>query len=334
MKILITGGGGFLGRALSHRLAGEGHRVSVLGRGTYPQLAPEIESIRADIRDREAVERAIEGKDAVFHAASKVGIWGRSEEYQDINVGGTRNVIDACFKNGVPHLVFTSSPSVVFDRGDMEGVDETTPYPQTYLCDYPRTKAMAEQNVIKANGQNGLTTVSLRPHLIYGPGDTHLVPRILNRARKRRLVQVGRGENRVDIVYIDNAVQAHCLALQALIERPERVGGRCYFISDGTPVFLWQWVGNLLARLGLPPVARSISYPAAWRIGSALEFIYRSLGIGSEPAMTRFLAGQLATSHYFNIRRAREELKYEPLVGAEDAFERLTASLREVRPSG
>ena len=327
MNVLVTGGGGFLGSHLARRLAELGHRVSVLGRRQYSGLPPGINAIQADLRDSEAVSRACRGQDSVFHAGALTGIWGRKEDFYRINVEGTLHVIEGCLEHGVRKLVFTSSPSVIYDQSDMENVDESAPYPSHYLSEYPRTKALAEQKVRAANGKQGLLTVSLRPHLIWGPGDPHLVPRIIDRARKSKLIRVGEGTNRVDIIYIDNAVEGHIRAWQAL-EAGSPVAGQCYFISDGEPVVLWDWINRLLMSLEIAPVSKSLSYGLARNLGGMLEVIYRVFRLPGEPRMTRFLAGQLATSHYFDISRARRDFNYEAIISPEEGMKRLLRSLQ------
>lgn len=327
MNVLVTGGGGFLGSHLARRLHEMGHRVSVLGRREYPELPRDITQLQADLRDPEAVSKACREQNSVFHAGALPGIWGPRKEFYQTNVDGTRHVIEGCLQHGIRKLVFTSSPSVVYNQSDMENVDESAPYPSQYLSDYPETKALAEQQVIAANGQQGLTTVSLRPHLIWGPGDPHLVPRIIERAKKGQLVQVGEGTNRVDIIYIDNAVEGHIRAWQAL-EPGSPVAGKCYFLSDGEPVVLWHWINQLLASLGIKPVTKTISYRMAKNLGWILEGVYRIFGLAGEPRMTRFLAGQLATSHYFDISRARRDFNYEVRVSPEEGMKRLLKSLQ------
>ena len=332
MNVLVTGGGGFLGSHLACRLDEMGHCVSVLGRRRYPNLPPNIIQHQADLCDPKAVSEACQRQDSVFHAGALPGIWGTKKDFYQTNVDGTRHVIDGCLQHGVQKLVFTSSPSVVYSQADMENVDETTPYPSRYLSDYPLTKALAEQMVVAANGQQGLMTVSLRPHLIWGPGDPHLVPRIIERAKKGQLMRVGEGTNRVDIVYIDNAVEGHIRAWQAL-KPGSPVAGQCYFLSDGQPVVLWDWINQLLTSLGIAPVTKSISYGMAKNLGWILEGVYRLFGLAGEPRMTRFLAGQLATSHYFDISRARRDFNYEVMVSPEEGMKRLLKSL-EVRLEG
>jgi nucleoside-diphosphate-sugar epimerase len=327
MNVLVTGGGGFLGSHLACRLLDMGHRVTVLGRRRYPTLPGNITQLQADLRDPKAVSEACREQDSVFHAGALPGIWGTKKDFFQTNVDGTRHVIEGCLEHGVRKLVFTSSPSVIYNQTNMENVDESARYPSHYLSDYPRTKALAEQKVIAANGQRDLITVSLRPHLIWGPGDPHLVPRIIERAKKGQLVRVGEGTNRVDIIYIDNAVEGHIRAWQAL-EPGSSVAGQCYFLSDGEPVVLWDWINQLLVSLGINPVTRSISYGLAKKLGWILEGVYRIFRLAGEPRMTRFLAGQLATSHYFDISRARKDFNYEVRVSPEEGMKRLLKSLQ------
>ncbi len=322
MKAVVTGGGGFLGFRIARMLQERGDQVTVLGRRHYPHVEKAgIPAIVADIRDVDALQRAFRGIDAVFHVAAIPGIWGRRKMFWEINVRGTRYVVEACRACGVSKLVFTSSPSVVFGDQPLCGVDESQPYPDRYLAVYPETKAAAERMVVAANRQE-LATVSLRPHLIWGPGDPHLIPRIVERARAGRLVQVGDGENLVDITFIDDAALAHVLACDALHAEAACAGG-VYFISQGEPVNLWSWINGLLADLGIPSVRRRISFTTARRIGTAFEVAYRMLGINSEPRMTRFLASQLSQSHYFDISAARRDLDYEPRVSTVDGVKRL-----------
>mgnify|MGYP001081091175 FL=1 len=325
MRALVTGGGGFLGSGIAKSLHEKQHDVTVVGRHHYSHLPKGIKLFQGDIRDFDFLRKIIVGMDAVFHTAAFPGIWGRAEDFYSINVDGTHNVIKACLINGVRKLIFTSSPSVVYGSSSLEGVDETVPYPENYLSEYPRTKAIAEKLVIEANGLN-LATVSIRPHLIWGPGDPHLVPRLLAKADKGRLVRVGQGENRVDIIYIDNAVYAHLKACDALgIGKPS--AGKVYFVSDGEPVNLWEWINEVLKKTSRPPVTRSISYRTASRLGYFLEKIYNWGNIKKEPPMTRFLASQLATSHYFDISLAKKDFGYGPVVNPEEGMNRLIQSL-------
>lgn len=327
-RVLVTGGGGFLGGAIVRALVRRGEIVRSFSRGLYPDLqALGVEQVQGDLRDRRAVESACRGVETVFHTAAKAGVWGRPRDFVATNVDGTRHVIAACRTQAVPQLVYTSSPSVVFDGSDMEGIDESAPYPKRYLAHYPRTKAEAERRV-RAAADAGLKTISLRPHLIWGPGDNHLAPRII--ARARRLRRVGRGRNRVDTIYIDNAAEAHVRAAEALRAKPE-LSGRVYFISQGAPVPLWDMVDAILEAAGLPPVRRSISPRTALAVGAVLEFVYRGLGIRAEPPMTRFVAKELATAHWFDITAARRDFGYTPMVSTAEGLQRLAAWLRTSR---
>jgi 2-alkyl-3-oxoalkanoate reductase len=330
-KILVTGSGGFLGYAISKLLAERGDSVTGFSRKYYPELEPlKVRQLRGDISDKNAVEKACEGQEIVFHTAAKPGVWGDYNEYYRTNVEGTVNVIEGCRKHDVSCLVHTSSPSVVFDGNDMEGTDESAPYPEVYHAHYPQTKATAEQHVLKASA-SGLKTIILRPHLIWGPRDNHLVPQIIKRAK--RLCIIGDGKNLVDTVYIDNAAYAHILAADSL-EKNNWLSGKIYFISQGSPVPLWRMINNILKAGGLPPVTRSISLKAALLAGAFFESLYGMFNIKREPPMTKFVAKELATSHWFDIAAAKRDLGYEPVVSTEEGLKRLEAWLKKERPKG
>lgn len=327
MTALVTGGGGFLGGAVVRLLRRRGRAVRSFTRTAYPWLDElGVEQVLGDLSDPAAVERAAAGVDIVFHVAAKAGVWGRRADYVATNVTGTEHVLAACRKHGVRKLVYTSTPSVVHGGGDLEGADETTPYPEHFGADYPDTKATAEKAMLAANGPE-LATVALRPHLIYGPGDPHLVPRLLDRARAGKLRRVGSRPVKVDVTYVDNAADAHLLAADKLdIGSP--VAGKAYFLSDGDPVDLWEFVNKVLAEAGLPPVTRTVSAWKARLAGRLLERAYRLLRLPGEPAMTRFVADQLATSHWYDISAARRDLGYDPKVSTAEGLRRLGEALR------
>ncbi|MFH1747743.1 MAG: NAD-dependent epimerase/dehydratase family protein [Planctomycetota bacterium] len=328
MKTLVTGGGGFLGRAVVEQLLARGDSVRSYSRGDYPELrALGVEVLRGDLADADAVRRACADCDVVFHAAARPGVWGRYEEYHAPNVIGTENVLDACRAQGVRRLVYTSSPSVVFDGRDIEGGDESLPYPAKYHSHYSATKAVAERRVLAANGAE-LRTLALRPHLIWGPRDNHIVPRLIAQARAGKLRRVGNGLNKVDATYIDNAAMAHVLAANALESNPE-AAGRAYFIANGEPLPLWELINRILDTAGLSPVGRRVSKRTAIVAGAALEFVYGVLRIKSEPRMTRFVANELATAHWFDLTAARRELGYEPRISIDEGLERLRRWLRQ-----
>jgi 2-alkyl-3-oxoalkanoate reductase len=268
----------------------------------------------------------------VFHAAAMPGIGMQGRIYEQINHLGAVHVLDGCRAAGVPRLVYTSSPSVVFEGQDQAGVDESTPYDFEWMWAnsawYSLSKARAEQAVL-AHNDDALRTCALRPHLIWGPRDAHLIPRLIDRARRGRLRRVGDGTNLVDICYVENAAAAHLAAADALAEPNSPVAGKAHYISQGVPVNCWQWIDEVLALAGLPPVRKSISYPAARRLGAACEAVYRTLRLKSEPPMTRFLAAQLAKSHWYDISAARRDFGYEPRVSTAEGMRRLGAWLRE-----
>lgn len=322
MRILVTGGGGFLGSHIALRLNELGHDVTVFGRRAYNFLPDAIQQFQGDLSDSGKVRVACKDQEAVFHSGAITGIWGPREVFERTNILGTQNIVDSCIQSGVRKLIYTSSPSVVFGETDLENVDETVPYPKHYLTHYPQTKAVAERHVMKANGNSGLLTVSLRPHLIWGPQDPHLVPRIIERAGRKQLVRVGDGKNRVDIIYIDNAVEGHMRALESL-EPGAPCAGKVYFLSDDEPVVLWDWISRLIEEMELPPISRSLSYPLAKNLGRGMEFFYKLLGKQAEPRMTRFVAGQLAKSHFFNISAAKRDLNYKPVVSPEEGWQKM-----------
>jgi nucleoside-diphosphate-sugar epimerase len=328
--LLVTGGGGFLGMALIKALLSRGYKIKTINRGHYPDLESlGITVLRGDLADYNTARNAVQGCEAVFHVAAKPGVWGPYSEYFDANVRATMNILKACREAGVRRLVYTSSPSVTFAGQNQENVDETTPYPKRYLAAYPETKAMAEKLVLEANDQE-LATVSLRPHLIWGPGDRHLIPRVIDRAKRGRLRLIGRPGKLVDAVYIDNAVDAHIQALLKLgIGSP--ISGRAYFIGNQEPVRMDDMINGILAAARLPPLTARISFRLAMILSSAFEAIFRWLRLKREPPLTRFIVLQMSTSHWFNPRAAREELGYEPRVSMEEGFQRLERSLAETK---
>ena len=327
-RVLVTGGGGFVGLAIVKKLLEQGRQVVVVGRHQYPEVL-KLGGIMAqgDIRQQDFLTQACRDCDTVFHVAAKAGVWGTWQEYNSINVLGTENVLKACQANGVSQLIYTSTPSVVFDCHDIQGGDESLPYPQEFLCHYARSKSIAEKMVLDGSAE-GLRTVALRPHLIWGPGDGHLIPRLLERGRKQLLKQVGDGSNMVDISYIDNVVDAHLLAAQDLAG-PGRSAGNAYFISQGQPINLWDWINGLFERLSIHKVEKKVSHGKAYLAGQLMEWLYGLLRIEREPLMTRFLAEQLARSHWFSIEAAKRDFGYQPKVTTAEGLDRLVAWLRQ-----
>jgi len=330
MRALVTGGGGFLGGVIVRMLRERGDEVRSFSRATYPALAAlGVDQVRGDLSDRAAVIAAATGCDICFHVAAKAGIWGTYDAFYRANVTGTANILEACQVNGIGRLVYTSSPSVVFDGRDVQGGDESIPYPARYEAAYPKTKALAEQMVLTANSP-ALATVALRPHLIWGPGDNHLVPRILAKGRAGRLRRIGERPNLVDTVYVDNAARAHLLAGDCLTPGSPPAG-KAYFISNGQPIPLWEMVNRILAAADLPPVTRSIPPRLAYTIGCICEGIWRILHLTGEPPMTRFVAHELASAHWFDISAARRDLGYDPQVSIDEGLRQLRDWLLTVK---
>jgi nucleoside-diphosphate-sugar epimerase len=328
MKALVTGGGGFLGKAIVKLLLKREYDVASFSRNRYPELTRlGVEQTRGDLTDFAALIRAAKGCDLIFHVAAKAGIWGRYDEFYQPNVIGTSNVIKACQQQQIGRLIYTSSPSVIFDGSDLEGIDESVSYPDHFLSWYPQTKAEAERAVLVANDLS-LATVALRPHLIWGPEDNHLVPRILEQGRAGALRRIGREPCLVDTVYIDNAAEAHILAAEKL-SVGSVVAGKSYFIANNEPLPLWELVNRILATDGIPAVEKSISPRLAYAVGGILETIYRLFRLSGEPRMTRFVAKELSTAHWFDLSAAKQDFGYQPQVSIEEGLSRLHTWLKQ-----
>lgn len=328
MTALVTGATGFLGLYIVEQLVARGTRVRALCRRPSDELARlGVEVVHGDLRHPETTADACRGVESVFHVAGVAGIWGSWNHFYGINTLGTRHILEGCRRHGVRRLVYTSSPSVTFDGSDQRGIDEGAPYARRWLCHYPHTKALAEQEVLAADGRDGLRTCALRPHLIWGPRDRHLIPRLIERARSGQLRRVGDGRNLIDMVYVENAAAAHLQAADALAEPGSAVAGRPYFISQGEPVNCWRWIDQLLSLARLPKVDRGVPLGAAWTIGAACEAVHKIFRRRGEPRMTRFLAAQLGRDHYFNIARARQDFGYRAAVSTEEGMARLAAAL-------
>lgn len=330
MKYLVTGGGGFLGRYIVEQLQKDQHQIRVFCRGNYPELVElGVELFQGDIRNEKEVTDACEGIDGVFHVAAIPGVWGPWEMYHSINTVGTENILKACKDKGIQKLVYTSSPSVIYDGKEHRNLNENYPYPEEYLCHYPHSKALAEKAVLKANGQGNLATCSLRPHLIWGPRDNHLIPRLIQKALSGRLRIVGEGNNLISMSYVENAARAHLQAMNHL-DLNSPVAGQAYFINEIEPVNLWEWINQILVQGSIDPLEKKISEKTASRIGHVLEWIYRIVRIPGEPPMTRFVAAQLAGSHYYDVSKARRDFGYQPEVSFEEAMSRLKPEVEKI----
>jgi nucleoside-diphosphate-sugar epimerase len=324
MRILVTGGGGFLGtHIIQELLKNPTYLVTNFSRHTYAHLEDiAVPTIKGDLTNKADIERAIsQGFDAVFHVAALAGVWGKYETFENINFKGTENLLEISKKLGVKRFVYTSSPSVVFGKDDLLGVDETTPYPDKYLTPYAETKARAEKLVLAANCENFLTC-ALRPHLIWGPGDPHLFPRVIQKGREGKLRIVGDGENLVDIIYVENAAVAHVQAFEKL-NPGSPVCGEAYFIGQERPVKLWSFINQILGFVKVEPVMNSIDINRAYRLGWLLEKVWKILGVQKpEPPMTRFVALNLGKSHYFSHAKARRDFGYNPQISIEEGLKR------------
>lgn len=321
MKILVTGGGGFLGQAIVRRLLWRGHAVSVLNRSRYSELeALGVACHVGDLADADTVSAACAGVDAVVHVGAKAGPGLHRPDFQRANVDGTQNVLDACRRHGVGVLVHTSSPSVVHAGRDLEGVDESIPYPDRFPSPYPETKAEAERRVLAANGTT-LATTALRPHLIWGPGDNHLLPRLIARNRAGRL-RLPAPDKRIDTTFIDNAAEAHVQALNDLVAA-RRSAGRAYFISNGEPQPVETIMQRLLAAAGETPRIGRVSPRVAHAAAAVVEPIWRTLRLRSDPPVSHFIVEHLATAHWFDISAAERDLGYRPAVSIDEGMRRL-----------
>lgn len=331
---LVTGGTGFLGSHLVERLLAEGRRVTVVSRSARPALeARGVRVVTGALHDPTVCAEAVRGAATIFHVAARVGVWGRHEDFFRDNVLATRALVRAAQAAGVTRFVHTSTPSVVYNGRDLAGADETLPLTTECPSAYPLTKAIAEREVLGANNIR-FRVCALRPHLIWGVGDPHLVPRILARARAGRLRVVGRGDNLVDMVQVRNAAEAHVLAERALGVAdgpPGRAMGKAYFITNGEPVNLWDWVNELLRALGEPPVTKRVSLETARRLGAVCEALWRALPLKGEPPMTRFVAEELAKDHWFSIEAAKRDLGYAPRVSMAAGTAELVEALRTGR---
>ncbi len=349
--VLVTGGTGFLGSHLVDQLLAAGRQVTVVSRSPRPELAARgIRVITGHLHDPATCAAAVEGVSTVFHVAARVGVWGRYEDFHRDNVIATETLLAAAQAAGVERFIHTSTPSVVYNGQDLAGADESLPLTTACPSPYPLTKAIAEKAVLAAN-RPGFLTTALRPHLIWGIGDPHLVPRILARARAGRLRIVGDGQNRVDMVHITNATAAHLAAETALATTCHLLSdkiskatdhedfenlhadvppsaGRAYFITNDEPVNLWNWINELLTGLGEPPLTKRISLAAASRIGAVCEGLWRILSLKGEPPMTRFIAAELAKDHWFDLSAAKRDLGYQPTVTMAEGTTDLIAHLK------
>ncbi|MEM6930697.1 MAG: NAD-dependent epimerase/dehydratase family protein [Myxococcota bacterium] len=329
MRILVTGGGGFLGKAITKQLLDAGYAVRVLGRNRYPDVeALGAEGVVCDLTTGRGLDRALTGVDAVIHTAARAGMWGPYDDYYEANVVATERLLEAMRKNVVPRLVYTSSPSVTFHGSDEENLSEDdASYPESFAFHNPETKALAEASVLAANS-GALATTAIRPHLIYGPGDPHLLPRLVARHQAGRLRVLGDGRNKVALTYIDNAAVAHLQALEHLAPGSANAG-KAYFVTDDEPVVVWTWLAEVFREAGLGPIEGQVSRWIAMPLAAIAEGVWWGLSLKGEPPITRFTVQQISSSHWYDLSNARNDFRYRPLVSGDDGKERTIAWLRD-----
>jgi len=330
-KALVTGATGFLGRAAAIRLRELGWEVTGLGRDPEAGrllVAQGISFLQADLRNREAIERACAGQDFVIHCAALSSPWGRYRDFREINADGTEHVAAGCLRHGVRRLVHVSTPSVYFDYGDRLNIAESAELPRKPANAYAATKLLAERAVTKASAQ-GLPSIILRPRGLFGPGDTSLFPRLLRANDSRGIPLIGGGRSPLDLTYADNVVDALVLACDA----PESATGQVYNISNGEPVALIDLLNRLFDLLGLPLRTRSVPRPVALAAGRGLEWLYRLLpSLGREPPFTRYTVGLLAYGQTLDISKARRSLGYEPRIALDEGLIRFAEWWRSKKP--
>ena len=321
MIVLVTGASGLLGGAVAAAVRDAGHEVRTLQR--RPSGVAGVTDLLGSVTDATTVAHAVAGVDAIVHLAAKVSLAGAPAEFENVNVGGTLRLLRAATDSTASRFVFVSSPSVAHAGASIVGDDALPADPLRARGDYARTKATAELMALAADSPE-LAVVAVRPHLVWGPGDTQLVARIVDRASRGRLPLLGHGAALIDTTYIDNAASA----IAAALERAPEVHGNAYVVTNGEPRPVAELLAGMCAAAGVPAPRWSVPAGVARAAGSVIEAVWRVRPGVDEPPMTRFLAEQLSTAHWFDQRRTRADLQWTPAVSLDEGFERLAASYR------
>lgn len=320
MKVLVTGAGSLLLAGIARRLADRGDRVVCFQRRVTETTHQNITMFAGDIRDRGSVTEAASGCDAIIHGAARVGVMGSWEDFHSTNVDGTTNILRAAVEHHIARLVYVSTPSVAHVGHAIEGDIATPATTGRKHAYYAESKALAEIQALSANSEN-LGVVAIRPHLVWGPGDTQLVGRIVERARQGRLVMVGSGNALVDSTFIDNAISAHIAALDA-VTPGSQCAGKAYVISNGEPRTVNELMSRICEAAGVEFSPRHIPAVIARNLGSLVERVWPLIQ-KDEPPITRFVAEQLGTAHWFDQRPAQADFNWKPLVSLDEGFSRL-----------
>ncbi|MBT1666353.1 NAD-dependent epimerase/dehydratase family protein [Curtobacterium flaccumfaciens] len=321
MKVLVTGASGFLGQATAAAVRDAGHEVRTFQR--RPSGVPGVQDVAGTMTDDAAIVRAVDGVEAVVHLAAKVSLAGDPADFARVNIEGTRSLLAAARAAGVGRFVFVSSPSVAHTGSSLVGADAGPAEPSRARGDYARTKAAAELLALGADAPD-FAVVAVRPHLVWGPGDTQLVGRIVERARAGRLPLLDSGAALIDTLYVDNAATAMVAALERVTD--DGVHGNAYVVTNGEPRPVADLLAGICTASGVRPPQWHVPAAVARAAGSVVEAVWRVRPGEDEPPMTRFLAEQLSTAHWFDQRRTRSDLRWSPSVSVDEGLERLRAA--------